>query len=150
MEDESGSIISLSIRKQVVKDVKAFMQEKHNKDARLDVLSNLALDVRTEYRNAIEGLHPWLQLCENHWKADQLWSNVWTRWNLAGAITKGTQDATELKVLKREHSVDEGQAGPSSKRIKTMDVKKPIPSRPKPTPKVSPPFYNVHAITEHI
>jgi len=132
MEDQYGNAIPLSVRKQVVKDAKKFWQEKHNQGIHLDIFGKIGWNMREEFRAALEAEHPWLRLCENHWKADQVWINTFSHWTPAGS-PNGTPSGT----LKRENPIDESQPGPSSKRPKTTNDKIPVSTRPKPIKKTT-------------
>jgi hypothetical protein len=99
-----------------------------DKGKRLDCLTKIGWEVRNEFRTRIEAAHPWLRLCEGHWKADQLWSNHFSGWTPA-AESKGKRAET----LKRERSDEGDKAGPSEKKTKTLAEQ---PARPKPTKKL--------------
>jgi hypothetical protein len=142
MEDEHGNVIPASTRRQVTRDLKAFWQGKYEKNERLDNLTHLGWDIRQEFRAVMETSYPWLRLCEGHWKADQLWSNHFSQWKPARATVQN--DATQSGTLKREHSVDEDEAGPSSKRPKTVAPE--IPTWPRPTKNVSNPFHSIYTL----
>jgi hypothetical protein len=65
----------------------------------------------------MEHKYPWLHLCEDHWKADWVWSDYFSRWRPAPATSKGSHTRSKQGIIKRERSTeeDEGedQAGPS-------------------------------------
>ena len=124
MEDESGQVVSLDTRRQVVKEAKNFWKTKHNNGVRVRRFTDITMDVRDMFRETMENAYLWLRLCEGHWKADQIWINYFGHWKPATEEEQGT--------LKREHTNDEAQAGPSAKRPKTMDDKK-ILDQPKTT-----------------
>jgi hypothetical protein len=126
-EDENGDVIPPDERKVITQDARAIWQEMHDKGKRLDSLTNLGWDVRDNFRARMEEAHPWLRLCRDHWKADQIWSNHFSGWSPAG-----DEANTGSLSPKRERSVEEGEAGPSSKKIKTTaaePVKRPQPTK---------------------
>ena len=150
MEDEFGNIFPPSKRREVSKDAKAFWQWKHQEKVRLDKLPNIDWELRDEFRSTIEAAHPWLRLCEGHWKADQIWINNFSKWTPAKDPTEGSQ---QQDALKRERPVDEDQqAGPSSKRTKiTTTDKECTRPRPKPKMKVKSSLYpNTYTIAKYI
>lgn len=138
MEDISGNIVPPATRRAVSQDAKAWWQAKFNKGVRLTVLSGVDWYVRKEFRHDMEEAHPWLRYCADHWKADQVWRDKFSKWNPdLPPAQGGPQRDSQPRTLKRENSADEDQPGPSSKRPKTTA---PIdPPRPKPTRKVGSP-----------
>ena len=135
-EDGTGGLIPPSRRSRVTRDLRSIWQDLLEKGKRLDCISKIGWEVREEYRTRIEALHPWLRLCDDHWKADQLWTNYFSGW-IKG---KGKQTVS----LKREHSAEEGEdeTGPSPKKLKTP-AQPPAPPNPtkKPAAKVRPLFF---------
>ena len=117
----------------------------HDNGKRLSPLSKVGWEVRKEFHTHMEARHPWLCLCDDHWKVDQIWSNHFSGWTLAGA-SKGKGPET----LKRECSIEEDEAGPSEKRPKNLNQQRP---RPKPAPrqvaKVSTYFHYIYIVTEN-
>ena len=127
-EDPSGKLIPPSRRPYVTKDMRSIWQEMHDKGKRLDILTKIGWEVREEFRSRMEALHPWLRLCDDHWKVDQLWSNNFSSW-VSALDGKGKRPES----LKREYSVGEDdEAGPSKKRTRTLVHQS---TRPKPTKK---------------
>ena len=135
-EDGNGGLIPSSRRSRVTRDLRAIWQDLLEKGKRLDCISKIGWEVREDYRTRIEALYPWLRLCEDHWKADQLWTNYFSGW----AKVQGKQ----TESLKREHSTEEGEGetGPSLKKLKTP-AQPPAPPNPtkKPAAKVGPLFF---------
>ena len=133
MEDASGTVVPAYTRRQVSRDVKYFFQKTHSVTTPLAPLRKLNCDVRSEFHAYIEAKYPWLRLCDNHWKADMLWTMNWTGWKPNTGVA---QDGAQPGAIKREHSndTDNDQAGPSSKRPKMTAPKN--STQPKPTNKV--------------
>ena len=129
-EDPSGNVIPPLQRQRVTQDQRSIWQDMHEKGKRLGCITKIGWDVRQEYRTRMEQLHPWLRLCRDHWKVDQLWSNHFSGWVPAGESRQGRPEN-----LKRERSVEEDEAGPSQKKLKTP-AQRPKPTK-KPTVKVS-------------
>lgn len=117
----------------------------YNKKQPISILTKLKCNVLSNYHTFIEAKYPWLCLCNNHWKADALWTNNWTGWK---PDVRVTQDEAQLGALKREHSINEDQAGSSSKQPKTTAVEK--SAWPKPAKKVGNFFCGVCMTTECI
>ena len=125
MEDQNGNVVPPSTRKLVTRDIKAFWREKTNQGIEILPFTRMGWDIRTEFRDRMEHEYPWLRLCEGHWKCDQLWIMTYKKgWKEASTTTEGSDDQTQQGSLKREHSVEEDQAGPSSKRAKIAAVGK--------------------------
>jgi hypothetical protein len=131
-EDALGQVISLDRRRSVLRTLRTFWQGTHNKGVPVNTLTNIGLGLLQEYRTFMENEYPWLRLCEDHWKADQIWINNFTAWTPATPPKGKSPIAAEPESIKRTHSVDEMEAGPS-KRPKTIGEDKPLSSRPKPT-----------------
>ena len=132
-EDQNGNPIPPSQRPRVTRDMRAIWQDMYDNGKHLDSASRIGWEVRQEFRVRMEKEHPWLRLCADHWKVDQLWINYYSGWTPA-ARDKGKQPES----LKRELSTeDDAAAGPSKKLKTTVQRPRPIPMR-KPTAKVSP------------
>ena len=135
-EDDAGNVIPPSRRLRVTRDARSIWQDMHDKGKRLGPLSKVGWEVREEFRTCMEARHPWLRLCDDHWKVDQIWSNHYSGWTPAGA-SKGKGPET----LKRERSAEEDEAGPIEKRPKTIIQQRPLPKPiTKQVAKVSPIF----------
>jgi len=135
-EDESGEIIPSARRGAVTRAARSFWQQKHEKGVRLDTLTNIGWDLLTDFRNTMESEFPWLRLCADHWKADQIWINHFSGWTPAvkneSTPAQAPQDVAGIANLKREHPTEQVEPG-SSKRPKTADKENsPRVSRPKP------------------
>ena len=134
-----GGLVPPDRRKAVTNDLRAWWKQKHDDKVQLKPIMEIGWKLRDEYRSYIEAKHPWLRLCADHWKADMLWKNHFSTWTPAEVPTNGEGSTS----LKREHS-PEGEAGPSSKKLKSVAAAEPEvrKSRPMPTKinaKVSPP-----------
>jgi hypothetical protein len=81
------------------------------------------VDINTEYIVLMENAFPWLRLCENHWKSEQIWRNHYTGW-LGGAIRRAEKAkakvkakaakekaGTEGEVIDVDADADNGQSG---------------------------------------
>ena len=131
----------------MTQSVRAIWQEMHKKGQCLDPLTSIGWDVCQDFQECIESEYPWICLCEDHWKADQIWINNFSNWRLKTSLQGVVVQPTNLK---RECSIEEAQAGPS-KKSKPTD-KKPLP-QPKPTKagvKVSLLFFGIYATAEYI
>lgn len=156
-EDELGEIIPSARRGAVTRAAQAFWQQKHNAGVRLDTLTNIGLDLLTDFRNTMENEFPWLRLCDDHWKADQLWINHFSNWTPAVANSstpaQAPQNVAGVASLKREHPTEQVKPGPS-KRPKTADKENsPRVSRPKPKKtgaKVSLLIHDIYIATKFI
>ena len=147
MEDQNGVVISSSRRRKLKVDARVFWQSKYNKGEPLNNFGNIDLGVHDEFRAFMEKAHPWLRLCENHWKADQIWINNFSQWKPATSLEDGVKEVT----VKRGHSesieddqLKDDQPGPSSKKSKTMATEKPAVPRPK--PKLTKPIVKVSTL----
>ena len=129
-EDELGNRIPRFHQKRVTSTMRSIWQDMYDRGNRLGPFMTMGWDIRKEFRERMEAKHPWLHLCADHWKADQLWMNHFSGWTPATAESgKGKQP----KTLKRERCTEENaEAGPSQKKLKTLDQQ---PTRPKPTKK---------------
>lgn len=128
-EDPSGNLIPHSRRSRVTRDLRSIWQDMHDKGKRLDCISKIGWEVREEFRSRMEQAHPWLRLCDDHWKTDQLWSNYFSGWKPAT-----TSKEIQPETLKRERSVGEDEAESSQKRPRTLVQ----PTRPRPKPTTKP------------
>ena len=135
-EDEFGNIIPPSRRKRVTRDLKVIWQDMHDKGRRLDCITKMGWETRQEFCTHIEEMQPWLRLCDDHWKADQLWTNTFTGWKPA-TEDRGKGEGKQLESLKRDRSAEEDEAGPSQKKARTepQSATRPNPMK-KPTAKV--------------
>ncbi|KAF9642540.1 hypothetical protein BDM02DRAFT_3193054 [Thelephora ganbajun] len=140
-EDEHGNIIPPSKRKAVTNDFRGFLNGKIEKGIHVGPLGSLNWDTRNKFCTFMENLHPWLRLCDAHWKVDQIWVNHYTSWE-----SSNKPPQAEPVSLKRKHST-EGISGPSSKKPKTAATEPPVLQCPKPTKKIPTkinPLANVH------
>ena len=130
-EDKFGNVIPSSQRTMVTREMRAFWQEKHERKVSLGSLGGIGRGLRDEFRNLMEERFPWLRLCEDHWKVDQLWINHFSSWDQTRGIARNNGKPVGHK---REHSIEGCEAGPSSKRLKLGGelAAHAIP-RPKPT-----------------
>jgi hypothetical protein len=129
-EEPSGKIIPLFRRLRIRGDAKAILQGMLDRGVQLKPVTDVAWEPRQEFRDHMERLHPWLRLCHDSWKADRIWAEVYQ---------DPSKEGKKSKRSKRERSVEEGEPGPSSKKLKTPDAEEPEtlapkkPTRPKPT-----------------
>jgi hypothetical protein len=115
-EDASGNILPPTKRKAVTQDMRMYWQKLHNDGVILDNFTNIGMDICENFRTFMEGKHPWLRLCDNHWKADRLWINHFSGWQPAPGPTGRPQGNAEPANLKRERSIEEVEVWPSSKK----------------------------------
>ena len=148
LEDERGCTVSREVREAVYQDARGFMTDKASKPEtrrELHSQSKLGFRIREEFRKTLEEKYPWLRLCEGHWKAPQIWQNVWSSW-----VTDWTKNHPDEPLppshtgspgsVGKKHSItdEEDHPGPS-KKLKGKEVEreyvptpKPYSSRPKP------------------
>jgi hypothetical protein len=83
----------------------------------------------------MEELHPWLRLCDDHWKVDRVWTNYFSNWTPA-TKDKGKQPESLKRPAKME-------AGPSQKKVKmfTEETAQTMPTTTKLFAKVSSLFF---------
>ena len=112
-EDKFWNIIPPSRRKRVTRDLKVIWQDMHDRGKCLDCTTKMGWETRQEFCTRIEEMQPWLCLCDDHCKADQLWTNMFTGWKPA---TKNKGKHKQVQNLKRDRSNDEDKAGPSQKK----------------------------------
>ena len=156
-EDESGEIIPSARRGAVTRSLRSFWQQKHNEGVRVDTLTNIGWDLLTDFRNTMESEFPWLRLCADHWKADQLWINHFSSWTPATTNepdpAQAPQDTAGIAGLKREHPTEQVEPGPL-KRPKIADKENsPRASQPKPKKtgvKVSLLIHDIYVATKRI
>ena len=84
----------------------------HNRNIPLGPIRSVSFNVRNEYRKRIEELHPWLRLCRGSWKAEQIWTDIYTDW-------KPSDPGAGKQRAKREHPIEDDEPGPSLKKLKT-------------------------------
>ena len=139
MEDQFGNVLPLSKRSAVGKEAKGWWQDQVDSDKTLRTLRVTGTGLRDQFRTHMENKFPWLRLCEDHWKADRVWSDYFSKWKPAQATGEGSHTGSQQGIIKRERSAeeDEGedQAEPSLKRTKIAAGKQPA-SRAKPKLKV--------------
>jgi hypothetical protein len=137
MEDQNGVVVSSSRRRGVKADARMFWQGKYNKGVPLNSFKHIDVELRDEFRAYMEKAHPWLRLCENHWKADQIWIDNFSQWKPAPPLGDGVKEVTVKRG--RSESIEDDQLeddepGPSLKKSKTMATEEPAVPRPKPKP----------------
>ena len=71
-EDPEGNVISPDQQAVVTSDMRAIWKEMYNDKKELGLKTKISWKVCKEFCICMEVLHPWLCLCENHWKVDQL------------------------------------------------------------------------------
>jgi len=148
MEDGSGNVVSPATRRAVTAHARAFWQEKFNKGIPLPTLTNTDRGLRQEFRAYMEGEYPWLCYCADHWKADQIWRDKFSKWVPAPIPEGSPQGEMPAGKLKRERPTEDDQAGPSSKRSRTKAPAN--PPRSKTTARVGFQFVIIYTVAEHI
>ena len=115
----------------------------HNRNIPLGPIRSVSFDVRDEYRKRIEELHPWLHLCRGSWKAEQIWTDIYTDW-------KPSDPGAGKQRAKREHPIEDDEPGPSSKKLKTPAPEGPetpaLEKRARPKPTMRKPAAKVHKL----
>ena len=135
-EYPNGNVVPRGRRLRICNEVRSMLTDLRDKGIEITTIKNMGWEVRQDYRNRMETLYPWLRLCADQWKADQVWDSAIGSWSPS---PKGKMK--ELENLKREHPIEESEPGPSSKKLKAVDVEHPKtpvrmkPNRPKPTKK---------------
>jgi hypothetical protein len=136
MEDQNGVVISPSRRRKLKTDARVFWQSKYNKGEPLNNFKNIDLGHRDDFRAFMEKAHPWLRLCENHWKVDQIWIDNFSQWKPATPLKDGVKKEVTVKRGRSESieddQLEDDQPGPSLKKSKAMATEKPAVPRPKP------------------
>jgi hypothetical protein len=147
MEDRTGRPVPDEVRAAVYSDVRGFFHDKNkNPETRSELgpREQVGYSISEEFRKLMEDKYPWLRLCEGHWKAAQLWTNVWTSWSTNHGSPNGTPapDNDEKKAIigvKRDSTVDsDSPPDPSAKRFKGKGVDRPEDTASKTTFKTRP------------
>ena len=136
--DEEGQPVSKGIQDAVHSDVQKFWIDELKKPetaSQLGPFSQVGLQMREKFRAKIEGLHPWLRLCEGHWKVEQLWHDGWT--SFARPLSRGIPRSTAGKKRPKTNDEEDISDAPN-KRSKGKGVdREPIPApSPPPCPKL--------------
>lgn len=163
MEDEFGRLVDSEVRDEVLADARGFWADCLRKGREDELLGSkkYGLDIKEDFRLALEKKHPWLRLCSGHWKVYQVWTNHFGSWknnnmtksdNKKGpviVISSDNEDNGEATIVldsddtvtktgKKRNNPDDADAG-SSKRHKGKQVAQPDfhPPRPQPRPKAN-------------
>ena len=131
--------------------MRSWWQEKHNEGIVLMTVTNIGWRRRHEYRNHMEERHPWLRLCADHWKVDMLWKNHFSLWSPAPDPAKG-KAREGSSGARRKCSLEEDEAGPSSKKVRFGSEEPVCKARPQPkkiVPMVSLISHINYVITHH-
>jgi len=75
----NGNILPPERRKAVTNDLRAWWQQEYEDGIQLKPIMDMGWQRCNAYRTHIEAKHPWLCLCSDHWKADMLWKNHFSR-----------------------------------------------------------------------
>jgi len=80
MEDENGHEIPRAEQDNVRATARGFFNLLLQMGRAPPVLRDLAIDARHEYLYIMESSHPFLRLCNNHWKAMRVTTNSYSQW----------------------------------------------------------------------
>ena len=148
MEDENGNEIPEEVRKATRETAKGFFNLIMEKGRAPGAWDEAAIDVKNEYIHIMESSHPFLRLCEGHWKAKKVATNSYSQWHSIAAprwraiLAKRRADAQVIDVdtddevvvvgsSKRPRDEDD-DAGPL-KRPRSKETQPPPRSHAKPT-----------------
>ena len=91
LEDEFGELIPSAVQDSVRDNATSFWNGMHNAGNTLQTFSHTSLEVKDKFRSTLEGKHPWLRLCEENWKVNQVWRNsLGARGGVPGWYTANT------------------------------------------------------------
>ena len=151
MEDENGREISDSVKDSVRKTARGFFELLLENGRAPDHWSNAPIDIENEYLYIMGTAHPFLRLCQNHWKATKVATNSYSQW-LSNALnrTKNAVDKAANKKAKEtvnneaiDIDSDEGTDGKASSQSQDNEEQNLRPSKrsriqenhPTPTPR---------------
>jgi len=140
LEDEFGKLIPSAVQDSVRDNAASFWNGMHDAGNTPQTFSHTSLEVKDKFRSTLEGKHPWLRLCEENWKVNQVWRNYFTKWKISrfgpGQTTtkangkgKGratTDDLDDVPVIEIETSASDSPVGSKRGREEVAD---PIPSK---------------------
>lgn len=92
MEDENGEQQSKTSKDAARATARAFWVKLLNDKKAPKCFGEFDVDLKHEYILLMETIHPWLRLCENHWKTERIGHNHYSQW-YSGAVKKQAKEA---------------------------------------------------------
>jgi len=108
MEGKDGELLDSEVRDEALADARGFWTDCLRK-GRGDKLLNsqkYGLEIKEEFRLALERKHPWLRLCAGNWKVYQLWTNHFGSWKRNNMPELGGKDKPILVSSDSEDNAD--------------------------------------------
>ena len=98
MEDENQ--VSEATKKAACETARGYFNLLHDHNQLPSIWGNLSLDLKNEYLYLVESTHPFLCLCENHWKADMIGTNSYSQWPKPGGTNDQNSSAEKVDDTK--------------------------------------------------
>ena len=146
MEDKNGEEVSESAKEAVRTMARAFFELLLKNERAPAVWGSAPVDIRNEYLYVMETAHPFLQFCQDHWKASKVAPNSYSQWlsnsTSQTAIAKGkrrarsevidvdTDEDDNGEVLKQTQETEEDTPGSSKRPCMGGDQSAPPSSPP--------------------
>ncbi|KAK1222362.1 hypothetical protein PQX77_014794 [Marasmius sp. AFHP31] len=122
MQEENGSLISLSTKQQVYQDHHGFWTEQGLMNPP-DNYSSLKPSQMDAFIAFIEPKHTFLTLCNGHWKAHELVKNNYKSWRTTWSRHKGKEDKEKLDKKEKDKVEKKRKKEKEEGREKDKEVK---------------------------
>jgi hypothetical protein len=140
MENENGKPIPNGARRAIRATAKSFFEQILLIGRAPTSWGQAGLDIRNELIHQLESEYHWIRLCDGHWKAMKVATNIYSHW-YGPASRRRAAEATRQEFKKSKtaapvvHSidvdVDDNDEASSSKRPQTEDDNTRAPKRPR-------------------
>ena len=134
MEDENGKEVPASTKDSVRRTARGFFELLLENGRAPSQWGNAPLDVQNEYLHIMESAHPFLCLCQDHWKATKVATNSYSQWlynalrRTKNVVAKVTPNDEAIDIDSNEDS-DEDSDGKALTRIRDEEEADPRPSK---------------------
>ena len=146
MEDENGKEIPESTKDSVCRTARGFFELLLENGRAPSQWGIAPLDVQNEYLYIMETAHPFLRLCQDHWKATKVATNSYSQWlhnalrRTKNVISKVTPNNEAIDIDSDEDSdgktstrfQDEEEADPRPAKRPRIQENQPTPTPPRP------------------
>ena len=130
MEDENGDQVPEETKVAARETARAFFHLLDVNNRLPPTWKALSIDAKNEYLYLMESAHPFLHLCENHWKADRIAINSYSQWSGKPSDVTGGQNVDDAEAA----DVNAGNSDNHNKlpkRPRAEDGEKKHPKRPR-------------------
>lgn len=106
LELPTGQQVSKSLRQRLYNHVSAFWKTLESSGESIKNFTDTNLDILKRFRESVEAEFDFLQLCEHHWKADELWKQVSSTFLKKHAPTV-KKEAKSVKIERKPSAVED-------------------------------------------